>query len=604
MKTLIQITGLSKSYASRTLLENASLSIFEKQKVGIVGRNGAGKTTLVNLITGQDQPDNGEIICCKSLNLGLLKQSSPFKDAETVMAYLVRSSNREEWQCGQIAGRFELKNELLEMPVTKLSGGYQMRAKLTSMLLSEPNFLILDEPTNYLDLNTLLLLEDFLKQYNGGFMVISHDREFLKNTCDNTLEVDLGNLFLFPGKLEAYLEYKQMQTLEISRQNRNTESKRKELESFVQRFRAKASKASQAQSKLKQLGKLQTIEVDHPMQNVKIRIPDVIVRKGTALVTKDLDAGYGQDIVLNQVNLNIGRGSRIAILGENGQGKSTFLKTVAGKLSPINGQYEWKEDSIGFYAQHVYSTMPEDLTVTEYLMMQAATDVLPQQVLDMAGSFLFGGDDAKKKIKVLSGGERGRLCLAGLLLGKHKVLLLDEPTNHLDFETVEALASALAGFHGTVLFVSHDRTFVNMIATQIIQIDSGRADIYPGNYQEYIYHLKNNIQNESRAQSISQKAVHSDKTNKSVLDHAEQKKNQARLRKLQKNILKIDKTLSELTNNKQMILDELNSGEYSMDRNAQLSELEKEIKQYETDWMSAQSQIEKLEKCSNETKPI
>ncbi|MCB1173287.1 MAG: ATP-binding cassette domain-containing protein [Leptospiraceae bacterium] len=490
MRTLIQIQSIHKSFGARQIFDGAALTIHEGQKIGVIGRNGAGKSTLLRLMIGTEELEGGEIVKDRNLRLAYLSQVSDFKPDETVLAYLMRSSEQPDWQCGKIAGRFGLKNELLALRMNGLSGGFQMRARLCSLLLTEPELLLLDEPSNYLDLNTLLLLEDFLRDFKGGFLLVSHDREFLQNTCDMTLDVDDGGLFLYPGSLPEYLEFKAEKTAELERQNQNIANQRKELEAFVERFRAKASKASQAQSKLKQLHRLQPLEISAAQRRVQFRIPGPVVHKGSALVITDLDIGYANKRVASQINLNIGRGEHVAILGANGQGKSTLLKTVMGFLPSLNGSFRWDDASVGFYAQHVYESMDRSLDVESYLRRAAESAVTPQEILNMAGSFLFQGDDAYKPLTVLSGGELSRLCLAGLLLGQHDVLVLDEPTNHLDFETVEALGFALREYSGTVLFVSHDRTFVNLIADRIISITDGAAVFYPGNYADYVASLQ------------------------------------------------------------------------------------------------------------------
>ena len=377
---------------------------------------------------------------------------------------------------------------MLEVPVRSLPGGYQTLREAFRHASWDPNFLILDEPSNYLDLNTLILLENFLLDFRGGFLVVSHAREFLKRTCDHTLEVEGGELTLYPGNIEEYFEFKGVQTAQIAAHNRGVEKKREQLQAFIDRFRAKASTASRAQSKMKQLSKLKTIEIAHPMSHVKIPIPPVESKAGIAFSCEGLTIGYPGKDVASGIEFEIDRGCRVAVLGDNGEGKTTLLRTMSGDLAPKRGSFRWGTGlKIAFYAQHVFSALDPEDDIYTHLLRESAEEVTSQDILNMAGCFLFKGDDVKKKVKVLSGGERARLVLAGLLLSKSHVILLDEPTNHLDFETVEALAQALRKFNGTVVFISHDRTFVNIVANKILEVKRGRVLRYPGSYEDYVY---------------------------------------------------------------------------------------------------------------------
>jgi ATP-binding cassette subfamily F protein 3 len=497
MGMLIDIKGITKAYGPRAILENASTTFSEGQKIAVIGRNGAGKSTLCRILTGEEEADSGTIWRASNLRLSYLQQHDPYRLDETVHDFLVRFTEQPEWLCAKVASRFQLKGAILDAPVGSLSGGYRTRVKLASMLLTEPNFILLDEPTNYLDLKTLILLERFLLEYDGGFIVVSHDREFLKRTCDSTLEVEGGGLTLFPGTVEEFLTFKDEQKEQAIAYNQNIEAKQRQLKAFVDRFKAKASKASQARSKMKQLQRMKTIQIDHPMKNVRIRIPAVPKRHGIALRCEGLEIGYPDKCVAKKIHVEVPQGARVAVLGDNGQGKTTFLRTIAGDLDPRAGSFRWGHAlTVGYYAQHVYSSLESTMTVRSYLQKRAAKDVLDQEILDMAGSFLFQGADVEKKIAVLSGGERARMVLAGLLLAKNPVLLLDEPSNHLDFETVEALATALKKYSGTLFFVSHDRTFVHIVATEIIEVADGNVVRYPGTYDEYVYRLQTQLNDE------------------------------------------------------------------------------------------------------------
>jgi ATP-binding cassette subfamily F protein 3 len=504
VRTLITITGLHKQYGKHVIFDDAAVAIGEDHRLGVIGRNGAGKSTLCRIILGEEEVDAGRVTRHADLRLSYLEQKDPFQAGETVLDFLMRYSGAEDWRCGMLAGRFLLSQELLAKQVSGLSGGYQTRVKLAAMLLKEPNFLILDEPTNYLDLRTLILLEDFLTSYSGGYMIVSHDREFLKKTCRETLAVDHGRITFHPGNVEDWLAHVEQEREQAEHHNANVATRRKELETFIAKNKAKASKATQAASKMKMLERLETIQVDHPATSVTITIPKVEDRKGTALRINDLVIGYPGKTIANDITFEIERGAHVAVLGDNGQGKTTFLNTLAGALPSLGGTVRWgHEIRVGYYAQHVYSAIDGATTVQSHLEKMAASGpgyVTTQQVLDLAGSFLFRGDDVKKKVAVLSGGERSRLCLAGLLLAKFPVLMLDEPTNHLDFETVEALAAALADYNGTVFFTSHDRTFVSLVATDIIEVKDGQVKLYGDGYDTYVYRIEKEVRDAENAE--------------------------------------------------------------------------------------------------------
>lgn len=587
MATLLQITGLDKSYGSQSILMGAELTVNDRQKIGLIGRNGAGKSTLFKILVGEEHHDDGQVNMPASTRIGYLTQHSEYTEEETVIEFLMRSSGKEDWECGKIAGSFQIKNELLDAKVVSLAGGYQMRVKLTSMLLKEPNLLLLDEPTNYLDLSTQLLLEKFLKNYNGSFLLISHDREFMKKTCTETLELENGKMTLYPRPIEEYLEYKEEQSSLVDRHNIKIEREKKHLQKFVDRFGAKASKASQAQSKMKQIEKLKTIEVENPLSTTTINIPRVEDKVGIALNIEDLEIGYGKTSIAKGINLDIERGQKIAVLGDNGQGKTTFLKTLAGQLEKISGKFSWGHQiEIGYYAQHIPAELKSDERVDVYLKRVAPPGTSEQEIFKMAGNFLFKDEALKKTITVLSGGEKARLCLAEILLQKKQVILLDEPTNHLDFETVESLAVALQKSNVTVILVSHNRTFVEIIANGIIEVKNGKIKRYNHNYEEYVYHLQQEIDEDMNFIDPP----------KSNLSKEESKKLRIAIREAQRKLNSLEKSMAKLGEEKKELLKwfEENPKEFSQGKTMRLSELEKKAKEKEEEWMEIELELDVL----------
>jgi ATP-binding cassette, subfamily F, member 3 len=499
MAVLLQIKNAHKSYGDQILLDGAEATITDDVKVGFVGRNGAGKSTLLRVLLGEEELDRGEVIRHPKLTLGYLRQHDPFQPGESALDFLMRDSGQPDWKCGEVAGRFEVKGDYLEGPLTKLSGGWQTRVKLAALLLHEPNLLLLDEPTNFLDLRTQILLEHFLRTYQEACLIVSHDRAFLRATCTQTLDLSRGKLTMFPGKIDEFLLNQQERREHDERTNAAVLAKRRHLEEFIAKNKARASTATRARSKSKQLERLETVDIAGDEPTANIRAPLVEPRKGPALRCRNLAIGYDDREVAANIELEIDHGWRAAIVGDNGQGKTTFLRTVVDSLQPLAGEVRWGHGcQIGIYAQHVYTSLPEKQTVLEYLEYNAATGTKTQQILDLAGSLLFRGDAVKKRISVLSGGERARLCLAGLLLGNYNILVLDEPGNHLDVDTVEALAEALLEYQGTVIFTSHDRHFMKRVATCIVEVRAGHVTNYRGDYEAYLYSVNKEIEEGER----------------------------------------------------------------------------------------------------------
>ncbi len=609
MTVLLQISDISKHYGPVTILEEATASFGDDQKIGVIGRNGAGKSTLCRIITGQEEKDSGSISANNNLRLSYLEQHDAFKLEESVRDFLMRYTDREEWECAEMSARFHLKGAMFESPITRLAGGYRTRVKLAAMLLKDPNFLILDEPTNYLDLSTLILLENFLKEFRGGCLIVSHDREFLRKTCDHTLEVEQGRLTLYPGDIDQYFEFKEEQLRQVRAYNKTVEKKKAHLQEFVDRFKARASTASRAKSKMKMIDRLETIEVAHPLSTVRMRIPNVEPKGGVALTCIDLAIGYPGKTVASHIHLEVERGAHVAVLGDNGQGKTTFFRTIAADLAPIGGKFQWGTGlKIAYYAQHVFQTLHPEDDIYQHLSREAAPGVSNQDILDIAGGFLFKGEEVKKKVAVLSGGERARLVLAGLLLTRSHILLLDEPTNHLDFETVEALADALKTFAGTVFFISHDRTFVNTLATHVLDIKDGFISRYPGTYEDYVYFLERQAREDVDEYDPSAGASHGGQSSAGAKpDPKESTETQAReaekqkqleIREMEKSVKKQEGRLQHVQRQRDQIHREIeqNPLHFSKERNRKIQEFTVQIEKEEAKYLTMLEDLEKLKK--------
>jgi ATP-binding cassette subfamily F protein 3 len=596
MAVLLQVRDAHKRFGDQILLDGAEMSLVDDVKVGFVGRNGAGKSTFLRALLKEEELEKGEVIHHPSLRIGYLRQHDPFHEGESALDFLMRDSQQPDWRCGEVAGQFELKGAYLEGPVKELSGGWQTRVKLAALLLHDPNLLMLDEPTNFLDLRTQILLEHFLRDFGKAALIVSHDRAFLKATCSQTLELSRGKLTMFNGKIDAFLDFREERREHDRRVNATVSAKQKQLERFIEKNRASAATASQARSKAKQLEKLQTTEVEVDEPTVHIRAPRVEPKNGTAMRCEGLAIGYQatkdmpEHVVADTIALEIEHGQRVALVGDNGQGKTTLLRTLVHSLEPLDGNMKWGHNiEIGTYAQHVYTSLDERQTVIEHLEYNSDSNTTRQDLLAMAGALLFRDEHIEKKVKVLSGGERARLCMASLLLGTANVLVLDEPGNHLDVETVEALASALDLYKGTVIFTSHDRHFVRRVATRVVEVRDGRVKVYFGDYDSYLETVEGEIDEGERARSggaAGKSAPAKAKAGKSSSgayrqEKRDQRKAEKEVKNLEKKIARLDEQRKAL---EQTMLTETDPAE-AMKLHTKVEELKSELTQAEERWM-------------------
>ncbi|MEL7499803.1 MAG: ABC-F family ATP-binding cassette domain-containing protein [Planctomycetota bacterium] len=584
MSVLFQICNAYKSFGDQVLLDNAEATITDDAKIGFVGRNGAGKSTLLRILLGDEDLDAGEVIRHPRLRIGYLRQHDPFQPDETVVEFLMRDSGQPEWKCGQVAGQFELKGDYLFGKVASLSGGWQTRVKLAALLLHEPNLLLLDEPTNFLDLRTQILLEHFLQSFREACLIVSHDRTFLSKTCEHTLDLSGGKLTMYPGKIAPFLEFQAERREQLVRENAAVLSKAKQLEKFINKNRANANTASQARSKQKQLDRLKLNEIETEERTAYIQAPIVVARRGPAVRCEELAIGYPDHLVADSIQIEIEHGQRAAIVGDNGQGKTTLLRTLVGSLDPLGGGMNWGHHCrIGTYAQHVYTSIDPDDTVLEYLEQKAMTGITDQQILAVAGSLLFRDEHVHKKVKVLSGGERARLCMAGLLLGDYNILVLDEPGNHLDVETVEALASALEAYLGTVIFTSHDRHFMGRVATNVIEVRDGSVKNYLGDYDAYLYSINREIGEGDRDTAIASEADDPNQRRQNkTLSQNEQRALKKQVKSIERKIARLDEEKKSL--NQQLLT--TTDAEEAMNLHEQIQAVADQLSTAEEEWLS------------------
>lgn len=593
-RPLIQVKGIRKTYGKQVVLDDISFVMREGQKIALIGRNGAGKSTLLKILIGEEERDGGEIELLPWAKLGVVRQHEVLPHDVSVQSFFEQGSGKLAWEVKKLAARFGLTEQYLAKKPTELSGGYQMRVKIVAMLLQDPTLLILDEPVNYLDLQTLLLLEKFLAEYRGSFLLTAHDREFLQNTCTDTFEIERGELTEYSGGVEEYLEWKEEQKEYQRKNNKRLSREIAHHQEFVDRFRFKAALASRAQNKIKHIAKLrnQLTSMHKDLSSARIVIPTPHITSGTAVRVEKASVGYGSLVLASQISFEIKRGEKVVIAGENGKGKTTLLKALAGKHAPLAGTVKWWHHAkIGYYDQKTDATLIPHETVLAYLTRLAPLDTSGERLLMMAGNFLFRNDDLEKPTSVLSGGERARLCLAGILLHEYNVLILDEPTNHLDVETAENLAEALKEYGGTVIVVSHARTFVNALVDRTLELRDGTVREFPGSYEAYVADLENRAAEEALRDAQEEGGSSSMR----AVSHAERK---ALVKEKQRALEKAQKEIEQLDKEKSAILAYFFEypTDYSPERAQRLREIDGILPGLEELWLQLQGDIDLLRK--------
>ncbi|HTA67763.1 MAG TPA: ABC-F family ATP-binding cassette domain-containing protein [Bryobacteraceae bacterium] len=533
---MISFSNISKQYGKQLIFVDASFQLNPGEKVGLVGPNGSGKTTLFRMVVGEEEPDDGEVSVPKRLTIGYFRQDVEEMSGRPVLDEAIAGSGRigdlhhelEDLQKGledparasemdRILARFgEVQEEYehlggysleaqarevlhglgfsddqIDGDVGALSGGWKMRVALARVLLGRPDVLLMDEPTNHLDIESIIWLEDFLKSYPGALLMTSHDREFMNRIVSRIAEINAGEIITYSGNYDFYERERAIQDANLQAAFTRQQAMLAKEQRFIDRFRTHAAKAAQVQSRIKALDKIEKVELPRKRQVVRFefRVPP---RSGDQVaVIEDLHKSYGSQTIYRGFNLTIRRGERWAVMGRNGAGKTTLLKMIAGASEPDAGSVTLGASlTMGYFAQQALDVLDPDLTIIEQLQRDFPQDGIGS-LRTLAGAFQFSGDDVEKWIGALSGGEKSRLAMARMLYNPPNFLVLDEPTNHLDLATKEMLVEALKDFEGTMIFVSHDRTFLRGLGSRVLELggDSGKDRsplVYPGSYIEYV----------------------------------------------------------------------------------------------------------------------
>ena len=512
---MIQLSSLTKRFGERVLLDAVTWHVGDHDRVGLCGPNGAGKTTLLKMLAGFEEADGGEVIRPTALTVGYLPQDGLSYSGRTVFAeasdaLLDRYSTlQERFRMGD-GYAIDLKVATIlrglgfspadfDTEAGHLSGGWQMRLALAKLLLQSPGLLLLDEPTNHLDLEARNWLEDYLSRYPHAVILVSHDRYFLDAVVSRIADLSLRTITDYHCNYSQYLVQRDERLARLREAKKRQDEEIGRVQEFIDRFRYQATKAAQVQSRIKMLEKVERIEVPPERKRIHFQFPAAAKSGRSVLELDHVRKAYGPKLVLDDVTLLIERGDRVALVGPNGAGKSTLMRLLAGVEAPDRGtRVEGHQIVMQYFAQDEATTLDPALTVYDTLAAGSPMHMVPA-IRNVLGGFLFSGDDVHKKAGVLSGGERTRLAVARMLLRPSNLLVLDEPTNHLDLDSKDVLLDALVDYGGTLLFVSHDRYFVERLATKIIEVGGGRARTYPGTYAEFLWSQANGAQAPAKA---------------------------------------------------------------------------------------------------------
>lgn len=614
---ILQGNKIERSFSGDVLFDNINIQVDERDRIALVGRNGAGKSTLLKILVGEEAPTSGEINTKRDLNLSYLAQDSRFESSNTIYAEMLnvfaslradekrlrdmeikmaeltgadlnklmtdydrlsedfrqRGGFTYESDIRAILNGFKFDESMWEMPISDLSGGQNTRLALAKMLLEKPELLVLDEPTNHLDIETIAWLENYLVNYQGALIIVSHDRYFLDKVATVTLDLTKHSLDRYVGNYSKFMDLK---AEKLATEAKNFEKQQKEiakLEDFVNRNIVRASTTKRAQARRKQLEKMERL--DKPMEGQKSANMTFHVDKvsgNVVLTVRDVAIGYDDEILSEPISLDVKKMDAIAIVGPNGIGKTTFIKSVVGQLPFINGTSTYGANvEVGYYDQNQSALTPSNTVLDELWNDFATTPEV--EIRNRLGAFLFSGDDVKKSVSMLSGGEKARLLLAKLSMENNNFLILDEPTNHLDIDSKEVLENALIDFDGTLLFVSHDRYFINRVATKVMEISEDGATIYLGDYDYYL-EKKAELEELARLEAEENQGPEEIQVaSAGANDYQAQKANQKEMRKLSRRIEQIENELETIEER----LEEISAAMLETNDVAELSGLQREL---------------------------
>lgn len=631
---ILQANKIERSFAGEVLFDNINLQVDERDRIALVGKNGAGKSTLLKILVGEEEPTSGEINKKKDISLSYLAQDSRFESENTIydeMLHVFNNLRRTERQLRQmelemgeksgedldklmsdydrlsenfrqaggftyeadiraILNGFKFDESMWQMKIAELSGGQNTRLALAKMLLEKPNLLVLDEPTNHLDIETIAWLENYLVNYSGALLIVSHDRYFLDKVATITLDLTKHSLDRYVGNYSRFVELKEQK---LATEAKNYEKQQKEiaaLEDFVNRNLVRASTTKRAQSRRKQLEKMERLDKPEAGKKAANMTFQSEKTSGNVVLTVENTAiGYDGEVLSQPINLDLRKMNAVAIVGPNGIGKSTFIKSIVDQIPFIKGEKRFGANvEVGYYDQTQSKLTPSNTVLDELWNDFKLTPEV--EIRNRLGAFLFSGDDVKKSVGMLSGGEKARLLLAKLSMENNNFLILDEPTNHLDIDSKEVLENALIDFDGTLLFVSHDRYFINRVATHVLELSENGSTLYLGDYDYYVEKKATAEMSQTEEASTSNQAKEASPVN----DYRAQKESQKEVRKLMRQIESLEAEIEELESQSQAISEQMletNDADKLMELQAELDKISHRQEEAMLEWEELSDQV-------------
>ena len=631
---ILQANKIERSFAGEVLFDNINLQVDERDRIALVGKNGAGKSTLLKILVGEEEPTSGEINKKKDISLSYLAQDSRFESENTIydeMLHVFDDLRRTEKQLRQmelemgeksgedldklmsdydrlsedfrqaggftyeadiraILNGFKFDESMWQMKIAELSGGQNTRLALAKMLLEKPNLLVLDEPTNHLDIETIAWLENYLVNYSGSLIIVSHDRYFLDKVATITLDLTKHSLDRYVGNYSRFVELKEQK---LATEAKNYEKQQKEiaaLEDFVNRNLVRASTTKRAQSRRKQLEKMERLDKPEAgKKSANMTFQSEKTSGNVVLTVENAAIGYDGEVLSEPINLDLRKMNAVAIVGPNGIGKSTFIKSIVDQIPFIKGEKRFGANvEVGYYDQTQSKLTPSNTVLDELWNDFKLTPEV--EIRNRLGAFLFSGDDVKKSVGMLSGGEKARLLLAKLSMENNNFLILDEPTNHLDIDSKEVLENALIEFDGTLLFVSHDRYFINRVATHVLELSENGSTLYLGDYDYYVEKKAEVEMIQAEEASTSNQAKESSPVN----DYQAQKESQKEVRKLMRQIESLETEIEELESQSQAISEQMletNDAEKLMELQAELDKISHRQEEAMLEWEELSEQV-------------
>lgn len=653
---MVSINNLSVEFSAKALFDNISYVINRKDKIALVGKNGAGKSTMLKIIAGLQKPTSGSVSSPQDISIGYLPQQMEISDELTVIeevtkvySHIDKMRERLEHLTNELQNRTDYEsaeyNELIEQmtslselltmeesgnsraemektliglgftradfnrPTAEFSGGWRMRIELAKILLLRPDVLLLDEPTNHLDIESIQWLEQFLIQKANAVVLVSHDRAFIDNVTNRTIEISLGKIYDYSVNYSKFVELRRERIEQQTRAYLNQQKQIQDTEDFIERFRYKATKSVQVQSRIKQLAKIERIEVDEVDNScLNLRFPPAPRSGDYPIIAENVGKCYGDHQVFDEATFTIKRGEKVAFVGKNGEGKSTLVKCIMGEI-PFTGELKIGHNvKIGYFAQNQAQLLDGEISVFDTIDHVAVGDIRTK-IRDILGAFMFGGEASDKKVKVLSGGEKTRLAMIRLLLEPVNLLILDEPTNHLDMKTKDILKQAIKDFNGTVIVVSHDREFLDGLVEKVYEFGGGKVKECLGGIYDFLEKKKLSSLTELElsksttkdSQTISnnnQSSNHSFSTSTqshSKLSYAEQKEREKLIKRVKKAVVEAEAEISQIELQIEELENKIATGEYTQDIFDEHAKMQKQLEEAMTQWELASIELEKFE---------